>query len=136
MGTFFYLLELFWGDIQQLWNSRFEELLGIIPPNDALGVLQDVHWGSGYIGYFPAYFLGNLYCAQFYKSALKELPNLSEDYKKGEFSNLLNYLRDNIHQYGSIYRAADLVKRVTGEELNLNYFMNYIKTKFKPIYKL
>ncbi|MFX1239538.1 MAG: carboxypeptidase M32, partial [Promethearchaeota archaeon] len=94
------------------------------------------HWGSGYIGYFPTYFLGNLYCAQFYDTASKKMPNLSEDYKKGEFSNLLRFLRENIHQYGSIYRADDLVKRVTGESLNPDYFMNYLEKKFYPIYGL
>ncbi len=123
-------------ELPELWNSKFEELLGIVPPNDTLGVLQDVHWGNGYIGYFPTYFLGNLYCAQFYNSALKENPKLPEDYKSGEFSNLLKYLRNNIHQYGSIYRANDLIKRVTGEDLNPDYFMKYIETKFYPIYGL
>ncbi|MFX1390315.1 MAG: carboxypeptidase M32 [Promethearchaeota archaeon] len=123
-------------ELPDVWNSRFEELLGIIPPTDVEGVLQDVHWGSGYIGYFPTYFLGNLYCAQFYDTASKKMPNLSEDYKKGEFSNLLRFLRENIHQYGSIYRADDLVKRVTGESLNPDYFMNYLEKKFYPIYGL
>ncbi len=123
-------------DLPEIWNSNFEELLGIIPPNDTEGVLQDVHWGSGYIGYFPTYFLGNLYCAQIYNKALEKMPNLSDDYKKGEFSNLLNYLRENIHQYGSIYRANDLIQRVSGEDLNSAYFMEYLEKKYYPIYGL
>ncbi|MFW9828475.1 MAG: carboxypeptidase M32 [Candidatus Thorarchaeota archaeon] len=123
-------------ELPEIWNSKFEQLLGIIPPDDTLGVLQDTHWGSGYIGYFPTYFLGNLYCAQFYDRAIKKMPNLPEDYKKGEFSNLLNYLRENIHQYGSIYRANDLIKRVTGEDLNPDYFMKYLEKKYYPIYGL
>ncbi|NVM34673.1 MAG: carboxypeptidase M32 [Candidatus Lokiarchaeota archaeon] len=123
-------------ELPEIWNSRFEELLGIVPPNDALGVLQDTHWGSGYIGYFPTYFLGNLYCAQIYDRVLKKMPHLPEDYKKGEFSNLLNYLREEIHQYGSIYRANDLIKRVTDEDLNPDYFMEYLEKKYKPIYGL
>lgn len=123
-------------ELPGIWNSRFEELLGIVPPNDAKGVLQDVHWSMGSIGYFPTYFLGNLYAAQIYNSALKANPNLPEDYKKGEFSNLLNYLREEIHQYGSIYRAEKLIQLVTGEALNPDYFLKYIEKKFKPIYRL
>ena len=123
-------------ELPEVWNSKFEELLGIVPPNDAQGVLQDVHWSMGNIGYFPTYFLGNLYAAQIYNKALQNLPSLPEDYKKGEFSNLLSYLKENIHQYGSIYRANELIKKVTGEDLNSDYFLKYIEKKFYPIYKL
>ena len=121
-------------ELPDLWNSKFEELLRIIPPNDAQGVLQDIHWSMGSIGYFPTYFLGNLYGAQIYQDALKKLPHLPEDYRKGEFSNLLNYLRENVHQHGMIYRADDLIKRITGEPLNSDYFMKYLEKKFYPIY--
>ncbi len=123
-------------ELPELWNSKMEEYLGIIPPTDKEGVLQDMHWGGGAIGYFPTYFLGSLYSAQIYSKALEANPNLPEDYKKGEFSNLMNYLRENIHQHGSIYRANDLIKRVTGEDLNPNYFFEYVRKKFYPIYKL
>ncbi len=124
------------GELPELWNSKFEELLGIVPPNDAEGVLQDIHWSMGAIGYFPTYFLGNLYGAQIYSDALKKYPSLHEDYKKGEFSNLLNYLKENVHQYGKIYRAHELIRKISGEELNPNYFMEYLEKKFYPIYKL
>ncbi len=123
-------------ELPEIWNTKFEELLGIVPPNDAQGVLQDVHWSGGNLGYFPTYFLGNLYGAQIYAKILEKMPNLHDDYKKGEFSNLLNYLRENIHQYGSIYRANELIKRVTGEDLNSDYFLKYIEEKFYPIYGL
>ena len=120
-------------ELPELWNTKMEELLGITPPNDALGVLQDVHWTSGF-GYFPSYALGNLYAAQIYNYALKQNPCLPQDYEKGEFSNLLNYLKENIHQYGLIYRAPDLIKRITGEDLNPDYFIKYVETKYYPIY--
>jgi carboxypeptidase Taq len=123
-------------ELPEIWNSKFEELLGIVPPNDAQGVLQDVHFSGGLFGYFPTYFLGNLYGAQIYAKALKSMPNLPDDYKKGEFSNLLSYLKENIHQYGSIYRANDLIKRITGEDLNSDYFLKYIENKFTQIYRL
>lgn len=123
-------------ELPEVWNSKFEKLLGIVPPNDAQGVLQDVHWSMQSIGYFPSYFLGNLYAAQIYNKALQILPSLPEDYKKGEFSNLLSFLKENIHQYGKIYRANELIKKVTGEDLNSDYFLKYIEKKFYPIYKL
>jgi len=80
--------------------------------------------------------LGNLYGAQIYRDALEKNPQLPEDYKKGEFSNLLSYLKKNIHQYGSTYRANELIKKVTGEDLNSDYFLKYIEKKFYPIYRL
>ena len=123
-------------ELPEVWNSKMEELLGITPPNDKLGVLQDIHWSGGAIGYFPTYFLGNLYAAQFYKVAKEKIPKLNEDFKKGDFKRLLNFLRENIHQYGKIYLANELIERVTNEKLNPNYFMEYLNDKFKPIYKL
>ena len=123
-------------ELAEVWNDKFEELLGITPSDDAEGCLQDIHWGWGEIGYFPTYFLGSLYASQIYANALKNNPTLPEDYEKGEFLPLLKYLRENIHQYGAIYRANDLIKRVTGEDLNPNYFFKYIEEKYIPIYNL
>ena len=120
-------------ELPGLWNEKMEELLGIIPPNDREGVLQDVHWTSGF-GYFPSYSLGNLYAAQIYKDILKTNPSLPQDYEKGEFSNLLNYLKENVHQYGKIYKAPDLIKKITGEDLNPDYFIKYVEDKYYPIY--
>ncbi len=123
-------------ELPEIWNTKFEELLGIVPPSDALGVLQDVHFSGGLFGYFPTYFLGNLYGAQIYAKVLEKMPNLPDDYKKGNFSNLLNYLRENIHQYGGIYRVNELIKRVTDEDLNPDYFLNYIEKKYTSIYRI
>jgi len=122
-------------ELADVWNSKFEELLGLIPKDDAEGVLQDIHWSWGSIGYFPTYFLGSLYASQIYNDALKKRPTLPEDYAKGEFSNLLAYLRENVHQHGSIYRANDLITRITGEGLNPDYFLKYVEEKFYPIYE-
>jgi carboxypeptidase Taq len=122
-------------ELPEIWNSKFEELFGIVPPSDKEGVLQDPHWIGGY-GYFPTYALGNLYGAQIYNKTLKDLPNLPYEYEKGEFSNLLLYLKENIYQYGKIYRASELLKKFTGEDLNSDYFIKYIEDKFYPIYGL
>jgi carboxypeptidase Taq len=123
-------------ELPQLWNEKMERFLGIMPPDDAKGILQDVHWSSGAFGYFPTYALGNLYAAQIYSHALKKNPSLPEDYQKGEFSNLLSYLRKNVHQYGKIYRPLKLLKNITGEDLNPNYFTDYLEKKFYSIYKV
>lgn len=122
-------------ELPGLWNEKMEELLGIIPPNDREGVLQDVHWTSGF-GYFPSYSLGNLYAAQIYNDILKTNPLLPQDYEKGEFSNLLTILKDKVHQYGKIYSAPDLIKKITGEDLNPDYFIKYVESKYYPIYGL
>ncbi len=71
-----------------------------------------------------------------YNTALNQIPNLPDDYKKGDFSRLLNFIRENVHQHGAVYRAGDLIKRITGEDLDSEYFMKYIEKKFYPIYKL
>jgi carboxypeptidase Taq len=123
-------------ELPEVWNSRFEELLGIIPPDDKEGVLQDIHWSMGYFGYFPTYFLGSLYGAQIYNKALEQNPKLPEEYKKGEFSKVVKYLKENIHHHGAVYRAEDLIKKVTGEELNPDYFFDYVEKKFYPVYGL
>jgi carboxypeptidase Taq len=126
--------ELKISELPNIWNSKMQELLDITPPDDAKGILQDVHWSTGAFGYFPTYTLGNLYASQIYNHILKKNPELPKDFKKGNFSTLLNYLRENIHQYGRIYKPLDLIKRVTGENLNPNYFIEYLETKFYPIY--
>ncbi|MFW9972070.1 MAG: carboxypeptidase M32 [Candidatus Odinarchaeota archaeon] len=122
-------------ELPELWNSKMEELLGIIPPNNALGVLQDVHWSSGF-GYFPSYALGNLYAAQIYNNILEENPSLPQYFEKGEFSGLLNLLKEKVHQYGKIYRAPELIKKITGEDLNPDYFIKYVEDKYYPIYRI
>ncbi|MHA2288483.1 MAG: carboxypeptidase M32 [Promethearchaeota archaeon] len=123
-------------ELPDLWNEKMENLLGITPPTNSEGVLQDIHWSGGAFGYFPTYFLGNLYGAQFYNTALQQHPNLPKEYEEGNFSNLLSFLRENIHQYGKIYQARDLVKKVTGEDLNPDYFIEYLEKKFYPIYNV
>jgi carboxypeptidase Taq len=123
-------------DLPELWNLKMEELLGIIPPDDSKGILQDVHWSEGIFGYFPSYILGNLYSAQIYSDILKKNPEINNEIKNGHFNNLISYLKENVYQYGKIYRPEDLIMKITGESLNPNYFINYLKQKFFQIYKL
>jgi len=121
-------------DIPAVWNDKFKKYLGVEPPDDRQGCLQDVHWGAGLIGYFPTYTLGNLYSAQFFAAAKKELTDLEKQFASGQFSDLLNWLREKIHRHGQRYRAAELVVKVTGEPLNSRYLLEYLRGKYAPLY--
>ncbi len=123
-------------DLPELWNEAMERYLGVVPPDDAHGVLQDVHWSGGMFGYFPSYMLGNLYAAQLFAKAKQEIPDLEERFAKGDFSPLLSWLRDKIHRYGRIYDPIDLLKEATGEEPDSGYFINYVVQKYSEIYGL
>ncbi|OHD63092.1 MAG: hypothetical protein A2176_08290 [Spirochaetes bacterium RBG_13_51_14] len=121
-------------DIPPLWNEKYREYLGITPPDDALGCLQDIHWAHGLIGYFPTYTIGNLLSAQLYQKALQEHPSLPAELAEGDFTGLLAWLRDNVHGHGSRYTSAELVRAITGGDVQVGPFMNYVRDKFRDIY--
>ncbi|HWO56345.1 MAG TPA: carboxypeptidase M32 [bacterium] len=121
-------------DVPAAWNQKYREYLGITPPDDAIGCMQDVHWSAGLIGYFPTYSLGNLYAAQFFAQAKKDLGDLDADFAKGEFGRLKKWLNDKIHAHGRRYLAADLVKKVTGKPLSHEALMSYMNAKFGALY--
>tara|TARA_B110000914_G_scaffold57619_1_gene49994 strand:+ start:927 stop:2423 length:1497 start_codon:yes stop_codon:yes gene_type:complete len=121
-------------DLPKVWNNMYEEFLGVIPPNDTLGVLQDVHWSMGAFGYFPTYTLGNLYSAQLLTSARKDLGDLESQIKEGDFSSLLDWMRENIHSRGSILEPALLIEEATGSPPSSDEFINYLKNKIKDLY--
>ncbi|MCP4216020.1 MAG: carboxypeptidase M32 [bacterium] len=122
--------------LPELWNEKMKSYLGIEPSTDSEGVLQDVHWSMGLFGYFPTYMLGNLYSAQFSHKMVKDIPDLSAAVAEGRLEVPLQWLRTNIHNHGNIYQPGELVKMVTGESLNINYFTDYIKSKYHEIYRL
>ena len=123
-------------DLPGFWNQKMKEYLGITPKNDAEGVLQDIHWSGGMVGYFPTYMLGNLYAAQLFESAQKEIPTLERDFENGNFRNLLGWLREKIHRFGLIEEAPRLIQRVTGQEPSSKPWLDYIQNKFGQIYGL
>lgn len=123
-------------DIPEAWRAKCKELLGITPPDDREGCLQDIHWSMASYGYFPTYALGNLYAAQFFAAAKKAIPDLPAHIRRGELRPLLDWLRANIHQHGQRYRAGELVQRVTGQALSIEPFLEYIRGKFFPVYGL
>lgn len=121
-------------DLPSLWNQMSQEYLGITPPTDSLGVLQDTHWASGLIGYFPTYSLGNLYAAQLWATLKREIPDLEDRLAAGEFKIVLDWLRDRIHRHGRIYRPTDLIERATGEPANPRYLVQYLNEKYGALY--
>jgi len=121
-------------DLPRIWKEKYKEYLNIDVPSDQKGVLQDIHWSHGSFGYFPTYSMGSFYAAQFFAKATETIPNLQGLIEQGNLKPLLDYLRENIHQYGRLYTAEEICIRVTGEELNFNYFMDYAKKKFSRIY--
>ena len=123
-------------DLKDAWNEKYKAYLGLDVPDDNSGVLQDIHWAHGSLGYFPTYSLGSFYAAQFFQQAAKDLPELKDQIQQGNTTPLLDWLRTNIHQYGRLYSAEELCTRVTGEPLNFKYFMEYARGKFSGIYEL
>ncbi len=116
-------------DLPGVWNDKMRSYLGIEPPDDARGVLQDIHWSMGLLGYFPTYALGNLYAAQFYRAARRAIPGLEEGFSRGEFAPLLTWLRKEIHTRGRTYPSGELARVVTGEPLDSSCFMDYLEEK-------
>jgi carboxypeptidase Taq len=123
-------------DVPGAWNERFRKAIGLTPPDDARGCLQDIHWSFGGLGYFPTYTLGNLYAAQFMAAARRDLPGLDDDFRRGEFNRLTEWLTDNVHRHGQRYRANDLCRRITGQPLDHRPFIAYLRDKFAPLYGL
>jgi carboxypeptidase Taq len=116
-------------ELPERWRDAYTEMLGVEPPNDAKGVLQDVHWSAGLIGYFPTYALGNLYAAQLYQAAERDLGNLEEQFEAGEFQPLLDWLRTNIHSKGRCHLPHVMVQTVTGQNLSAQPFLSYLRQK-------
>ncbi len=123
-------------DLPEAWNNRMQEYLGIRPTNNAKGVLQDVHWAGGSIGYFSTYALGNLVSAQLWECIQKDIPDLDDQTRQGDFSALLKWLREKIHRHGSKFEPQELLQRVTGSKIDPSAYIRYLQTKFGQIYEL
>jgi carboxypeptidase Taq len=123
-------------DLKEAWNAAYKRYLGLVPPDDKQGVLQDVHWSHGSFGYFPTYSLGSFYAAQFFEKAMEELPGLDEEISTGKFESLLQWLREKVHRHGRRYTSEELCRRITGRGLDFDAFMRYAERKYSGIYKL
>ena len=123
-------------DLPEIWNDRMNAYLGVTPPNDSQGVLQDMHWAGGSIGYFSTYALGNIVSAQLWEKINKDLPNLDDEIRKGKFDSLLEWLRSKVHVHGRKYDPQDLVKKVTGSKIDSAAYVRYLTKKYSEIYGL
>jgi carboxypeptidase Taq len=116
-------------DLPEAWNEATQRLLGLEVPDVLHGVLQDIHWGSGMIGYFPTYTLGNLMAAQLWDALAPQLPDVEADIAAGNFAPLREWLRDNIHRHGRKFTSRELLRRATGEELRVEPWLEYLQAK-------
>lgn len=122
-------------DLPEAWNQKMEDYLGIRPPDDADGVLQDVHWSSGLFGYFPTYALGNVLSLQLWDRITQEVPGLEDGFRAGEFGPLRDWLGENVHQHGSKFLPKDLMERVLGtRKLDPVPLTNYLEAKVQDLY--
>lgn len=123
-------------DLEKAWNAKYKELLNVDVPDALRGVLQDVHWCEGLMGYFPTYSLGSFYAAQFFRKACETHPTLPQEIAAGDSSKFLQWTRQHLHQYGRAYSPQELCQRATGEPLNVQYFLDYVRAKYSEIYSL
>jgi carboxypeptidase Taq len=117
-------------DLPEVWNARMKEYLGVDVPDDAHGVLQDMHWSIGLFGYFPTYQLGNVISVQVWERAQADLGDLEADFERGEFSRLREWLREHVYRHGSRYPPRELLQRVTGSDLDPEPYLAYLRAKF------
>jgi carboxypeptidase Taq len=126
--------ELPLSEVPGAWNERMKRYLGVVPPDDGQGVLQDIHWAWGEFGYFPTYALGNLYSASLYRAAERALPELDAQVRRGELLPLRDWLRTHVHQQGFRRPAEELILQVTGKGLTDVDFLDYLRAKYGALY--
>ena len=117
-------------DLPEAWNAATRSYLGVDVPDDAHGVLQDTHWAVGLLGYFPTYQLGNVISIQIWERARQELGDLEEQFARGEFGPLREWLREHLYGYGSTYPPRELLRRVVGADLDPEPYVAYLQAKF------
>jgi len=121
-------------DLPGAWNDGMEALLGLRPRRDAEGVLQDIHWATGDIGYFPTYVLGNIYAASLFAAARRALPGLEDGIAEGKLLPLRDWLREHVHRFGRALPAEEIVRRATGRGLQDDDFRAYLEAKYASLH--
>lgn len=122
-------------ELPKIWNEKYKEYLGITPEKDSEGILQDVHWSMGAIGYFPSYALGNAFASQMYRQMKKDLP-VETLLKERDLKPLVSYLGEHIHKYGASKDAMDILRDMTKEDFNVDYYIEYLREKYTKLYDL
>jgi len=123
-------------ELPTVWNQKMDDLLGITPKNDVDGVLQDMHWSGGSIGYFPTYAIGSIYSSQLFNQLKKDNSNLYAEIEQGNFQPTLDWLIEHVHRYGRLMTADEIIKKTCGEGLNSKVFIAYLKDKYYSLYGL
>jgi len=122
-------------ELPEIWNQNYKDYLEVKIENDSEGVMQDTHWAGGSFGYFPSYALGNIYSGQILAAVEKDLPDWRKQIEKGNFTNVRNWLVKNVHIYGNLYDPAELIKKITTEDVNVKPFLDYLQRKYAMIYE-
>lgn len=123
-------------ELPKLWNDKYEEYLGVRPETDAEGILQDMHWASGYIGYFQCYVLGNFYDGHYLNKMRRDIPDMFDRVAKGNFKDIIKWQTEHVHKYGRLYTPSQVLKNLSGEELSAKHYINYLNEKFSALYGL
>lgn len=121
-------------EIPELWREKSQKYLGIVPPDDALGALQDIHWAAGNVGSFPGYTVGNVMSAQFFTAAKRALPGLEEDLAEGVYGRLFCWLSDNLYRYGRTFGPEEALERATGSKLDVEPYRQYLNAKYGELF--
>ena len=121
-------------ELPEVWNQSYTAYLGVKIENDSEGAMQDTHWASGLYGYFPSYALGNIYSGQIFATMEKDLPNWRKQIEKGNFGPVKNWLVKNVHSNGDLYDPPELIRKITGKELNVKPYLNYLNEKYSKLY--
>lgn len=123
-------------DLPEAWNDKMEEIVGVRPTHNGEGVLQDVHWAGGMFGYFPSYALGYVYAAQLRTAMLKDLPDFDELITQGNLLPVKEWMTKHVHQYGKMKEPLEILNDVTGEGVNPDHLIHYLKDKYRKVYQL
>ena len=121
-------------ELPEIWNQSYKDYLGITITDDSEGVMQDTHWAGGSFGYFPSYALGNIYSGQLLEAMQKTVPNWRTHIAEGNFNPVKNWLIKNVHSYGNLYDAPDLIRKIAGKELNVKPYLSYLNKKYSKLY--
>ncbi len=121
-------------ELPTVWNQKYQDYLGVTVDNDAEGVMQDTHWASGALGYFPTYALGNIYSGQLLATMQQELPDWRRHVAAGDFGPVKQWFTERIHRQGNLYDPTDLLAKVTGEGINVQPYLTYLTDKYASLY--
>jgi carboxypeptidase Taq len=121
-------------ELPEIWNEKYKSYLGVKIENDSEGVMQDTHWASGLFGYFPSYALGNIYGGQILTAMEKDVPNWRRYLAKGDFNSIKKWLVKNVYAYGNLYDPENLLRKITGQKINVKNYISYLEDKFSKLY--